>query len=111
MTIEIPIPASSSRHALVELSATPWKERRTGGRELGVTLRGIALDGREGSLDADISWGDTGFAEKNTLVHRSLDLWWVRCFYSDLPRFLLVVPVGLALVAAAALAGIVRAAR
>lgn len=108
--VELPLPAGAApRRALVEIVATPWRDpRRTGGRELGIALRAIALDGIAATVDGDISWSDTGFLEKNTLVHRSLDLWWIRCYYTDLPRSLLAIPAALSLLALAAAGALVH---
>ena len=56
--------------------------------ELGIAVRALTLDGNRLAMDGPFSWRGSGFLPKNTLVYRSLDFWWVKPLYSDLPRAL-----------------------
>lgn len=76
--------------------------RSSGQPHAAVALRDVALDGAPLDVDGRISWAGTGFAEKDALVHRSLDLWWIKVLYSDLPSWFLLAPLLLGGVAVAA---------
>lgn len=90
----------SGQPVLLRTIANTWRSEKTGGRDLGLAISDVAVDGTIAHGLGNTSWSHTGFPEKIELIHQTLDFWWVKVFFSDLPGVLLAW-AGLVLLAAA----------